>query len=131
MNISASFAEYMEDILLGTVGTDIEVGGVPQDAPEACWWVIPQGGGPEQVNQTGEMLKNYVLNVYYRDTNQESVYNSLQLLEETVNSGNCTQLDGFDTISMQATSFATDEDIDSEERTVGLVQVTIKVYSDN
>lgn len=129
MNIAESFATYMQDsLLLGTLGDTIRIGGIAQDAPTTCWWVVLSGGTPQPANSTGELKKNYVLDVYYRAMDQKTVYDALSSLEETVNSGNCTQLSDFDTIDIRATLFATDQDIDNEERTVGLLQVTITTY---
>jgi hypothetical protein len=46
-----------------------------------------------------------------------------------VNKNACTQLTNFDTIDMEATLLNTDQDIANEDRTVGLVQVTVTVYN--
>lgn len=128
MNIATSFADYMEDLALGVIGTSIFLGSVPQNAPSSAWWVVASGGTVEKKNDTGEVMKNYIINVYYRDLVAENVYNYLHNLEVEVNSGNCTQLEGFDTIDMSALAFPTDQDIDSTDRTVGLLQVTIRTY---
>jgi hypothetical protein len=130
MNIAEAFANYMQDRAIGVFGTDIFIGAVPQDAPANAWWLVSAGGSPEQTNDTGEMLKNYIVSVYYRSLDASGVYNQMQELEELVNADDCTQLDGFDTIAMTATAFPADQDIDSEERTIGLVQITIRVYSE-
>lgn len=130
MNIAEAFVEYMVSLGLGVAGTDIHIGGIPQDADTDGWWVVLNGGAPDSVNETGEMMKNYILNVYYRNIDQQEVYDQMQVLEEAVNSPTCIELTDFDTISVMANSFPVDQDIDSQERTVGLVQVTIKVYSE-
>lgn len=128
MNIAKSFVEYMEDQLLGTFGDDIFIGVAPQGAPDKCYWINTSGGAPQSRNQTGEVIKNYVLDVFYRNTDAEDVYDTIQALEILLNNGNCTQLSGFDTIEIQATLFPTDQDIDNQERTVGLIQVGVKTY---
>ena len=128
MNIAKSFVEYMEAQALGTFGTDIYIGVIPQGAPDKCYWLTTSGGTPQSRNQTGEVIKNYVIDVFYRNTDAEDVYDTIQALEVLLNTGNCTQLTGFDTIEMQATLFPTDQDIDNQERTVGLIQVTVKTY---
>lgn len=130
MNITRSLALYLESLGFATLGTDMFIGGVAQDAPSASWWLTAAGGSPQSKNNTGELIKKYSVNVYFRDLDASNVYDTLQELEQTVNADNCTQLDGFDTIGIEATSFPTDQDIDNVDRTVGLVQITIEVYSE-
>lgn len=129
MNIAESFARYMEDSLsLGTYGIDIKVGGVGLGDPSSCWWVVLAGGTPGTVNDTGELQKRYTLEVYYRNMDQKIVYDQMNTLETEINKGHCTQLTDFDTIDMKATLFPSDQDIDNQERTVGLLQVIITTY---
>jgi hypothetical protein len=104
------------------------VGSAPLNVADTIWWVIAAGGNPIQRNQTGERFKNYTLDVYYRSTDAEAVYNTLQDFEQFINTASCDQLAGFDTIEMQATLFPTDQDLDADDRTVGLVQITITTY---
>lgn len=128
MNIVQSFVEYMEDLGLGTFSTDIFIGGAPLDAEDPIWWVLSAGGSSVSKNNTGERFKKYNLEVYYRDASAEDVYNLLQTLEEDINGKHCTQLTGYETVEMEAVLFPTDKDIDNEERTVGMLQVSITVY---
>lgn len=136
MTILKSFAQYMQDTLsCGTVGQDIFLNSVPKDAadkaPDKAWWLKSSGGAPIVKNHTGEKQKNYIVYVYYRNTDSEDVDEILQAFEESINSKNCTQLPGYTTIEMSATGFQNDLDIDNEERTVGLVEVTITTYQQN
>ena len=128
MNIVKSFVDYMVSEGLGIFGTNIFIGTVPQDAPDLCYWLTGSGGSPTSRNDTGEVTKNYTIDLFYRNTDAEDVYEILQALEITLNKANCTQLTGFDTIEMQATLFPSDQDIDNEDRTVGLIQITVKTY---
>lgn len=128
MNIARAFVEYMESLSLGTFGTDIFIGSAPLNAQDNIWWVLTSGGSSISTNQTGEKQKNYILSVYYRSLDAEDVYDTIHDFEETINSDHCTQLQGFDTIDMQVTVFPSDQDIDNEDRTVGLLQVTITTY---
>ena len=118
----------MEDEGFGTFGTDIFIGVAPQNAPDPCYWLTTSGGSPESRNDTGEVIKIYTINLYYRNTDAEDVYNKMQELEVEFNKANCTQLNGFDTIQLSATLFPTDQDIDNEERTVGIIEITVKTY---
>lgn len=128
MNIAKSFIEYMEIESLGTFGTDLYIGAAPLDAPDRIWWVVSAGGTPIGKNHTGEKVKNYILSIYYRNNDAEDVYNTIESFEALLNAGNCTQLNGYDTIEIEATSFAADQDLDNEDRTIGLIQATITVY---
>lgn len=128
MNIAKAFVEYMEDLGLGAFGTDIFIGAAPLDGPDPCWWILTAGGASEPQADTGERLKSYTLSIFYRNTDQEDVYDQIQEFEEEINSKHCTQLDGYETVDMTATSFPTDQDIDNEERTVALIQVALRVY---
>lgn len=119
----------MESKGLGTFGTDIFTPLAPLDIPNRAWTVSGGGGGNIQKNQTGEKVKNYLLSIYYRNSDAQDVDETLQAFEELINSKGCEELTGFDTIELEATSFPSDQDLDNEERTVGLVQVTITVYS--
>jgi hypothetical protein len=128
MTITQAFVAYMESLALGTLGETIFIGAAPLDAPDAIFWIINSGGAPLGTNQTGEKRKQYILSVYYRSRSAEGVDEILQSLEETINIGQCTQLQDFDTIDIEASSFASDQDLDNEDRTVGLLQITITTY---
>lgn len=129
MTIKRSFIEYMEDVLnLGVFGTDIFADIAPLDGPTNLWWVTSSGGSALQKNHTGEKIKQYQLNVFYRSNDAQEVDETLHDFEVAINTSNCDQLTDFDTIELEAFVFPSDQDIDSEERTVGLVQVTVRSY---
>lgn len=128
MNIARSFVTHMESLALGTFGTNIFIGGVPENAPSTCWWVITAGGASAPKNNTGERIKAYTVNVFYRNMDAEVVYEQMQALEEEINSKNCTQLTGYDTVDMTAIAFPADQDLDIEDRTVALLQVGLTTY---
>jgi hypothetical protein len=128
MNIARSFVTLMESLSFGTFGTDIYIGSAPQDAPDPCWWVVSSGGSPQTKNSTPELQKSYLLNVFYRNTDAENVHETIQAFEVEMNKQTCRTLSGFDTIEVEAISFPTDQDLDNEDRTVGLTQVAIRTY---
>lgn len=129
MNIVKAFIDYMATLGFGTFGTDLFIGGAPQDAPDACWWAVANGGSPISKSVTGQKMKNYIINVFYRDTDQEIVMNRLEQFETLMNSGNCDEIAGYDKVEISANVFPTDQDLEAQDRTLGLVQVTITVYS--
>lgn len=129
MNIVRSFANFLENRGYGTFGDDIFIGGAPLEA-DMCWWIVSGGGSSSIKNQTGERVKNYLISVFYRNIDAEDVYESLQELEEDLNSKECLELEDYETVEVEAISFPADQDLDSEDRTVGLLQVNLRVYQD-
>lgn len=130
MNIVESFSTYIEGLSGATLGTNLFIGGVPLSAPSSCYWIIGTGGSINLDLKTGEKIKTYTIQIYYRNTDAEAVYDNLQSLEELINSDNCTTLSGYDTIDMTAVSFPVDRDIDDEDRTVGLLETNITIYKE-
>lgn len=128
MNIARSFVQYLEDNGWATFGDDIFIGGVPQEAPDTCWWVVLSGGTSENKYITGENVKNYRLNLYYRSRDTQAVYEELSDLEVELNNS-CPQLDDYTVISISTLVYPTDLDLDVEDRTVGMLEVNIQVYS--
>lgn len=127
--INKDFAQWMEDNSFGTRGTDIFIGAVPKEiAGKRAFWIVSGGGTPVIRANTGEKGKAYLITVFLRDIDSESVDETLQLLEETINSKNCKSLNNYETIEMEASGFASDQDLDQEDRTIGSVEVTLTVY---
>jgi hypothetical protein len=132
MNISESFAEYLVSLGIGTLGQNIFIGNAPSSnmVIDSIWWIVSSGGNPIQINSTGESLKSYTINVFYRDRDYKTVYDELNTLEESINCDNCTALNDYDTISIEANSFPIDNDLDNEDRKVGLLQVNLTTYKE-
>lgn len=131
MTIRKAFIHWMESQSLGTFGVDIFAGQAPLKTPDRCFWVMSAGGGSILKASTGEMMKNYTLSVYYRNTDAEDVDEVMQGLEELLNSKLCKELPPYNSVEFEATVFPADQDLDNEERTIGLLQVTLTIYSDN
>lgn len=133
MNIAKSFATYLQDSLsIGTIGQTIFVGFAPSSnkVADAIYWVTASGGDTERRLYTGERMKSYLVEIRYRNRDYETVYENLHTIEEDLNEGNCTQLSGFETVQIDATTFPIDEDLDSEDRKVGLLAATITTYKE-
>lgn len=128
MNILEAFKDWLEDEDYGTFGTDLYIGGVPLEAPDDVYWITSNGGSNIQKLNTGEKLKNYIINIYFRSSNQENIYDKLQEIEEALNTKECIELEGYTVIEVEATSFPVDQDIDNEDRSIGLIQATITAY---
>lgn len=128
MTVAKALAQWMETNGFGVVGTNLYIGAVPQKAPKASWWILGAGGTPVIRPETGEKGKAYIFNVFYRNTDSEDVDERLQALEEKANSKMCPELPPYDCLSVEATGFQSDNDLDAEDRTVGTVQLTITIY---
>lgn len=132
MTLAKSFVEYLEDLNFGIFEQDIFIGLAPSSnkVPDAIFWVVASGGNTTQKMASGEVMKEYILNVYYRDINYENVYSTLEDLEQQISCTGCLELEGVDLISISANNLMIDEDLDSEYRKVGLLQITLMVYAD-
>lgn len=128
MTVLKAFTEWMENNGFGVRGTNLYVGAVPKKAPKASWWVVGGGGSPTLRSDTGEKMKAYVFSVFYRNIDAEDVDEKLQALEEKLNNKDCKELNGYETIDVEATGFASDNDLDGEDRVIGTVEATVTVY---
>ncbi len=132
MNIAESFAEYLEDIGVATLGQDLFIGEAPSSnkVGDSIYWLKSSGGEKSLRATTGEAIKAYQIDVYYRSNSYQAVYDSLHELEETLNCAGCVQIGSFDTIEVEAFTFPIDSDLDNEERKVGLLQANLTIYKE-
>lgn len=132
MNLVDAFAAYLVSLGIGTLGQDIFIGGAPSSdvANDNIWWIVSNGGGPIKKNSTGESMKQYQVEIHARNRDYKTILDNLYQLEERVNCDSCTQLDGIDTIDMIATVFPVDNDLDSEDRKTGMLQVNLTTYKE-
>lgn len=131
-DIAQSFANYLQGLGIATLGQDLWIGEAPNsnEVPDNIWWILAFGGSPIRKNGTGEATKQYQIQVFARNTNPRVIASAMSQLEEDLNCDGCSQLDGFDTIDIEATVFPIDQDIDSEDRKVGLLQATLTTYKE-
>lgn len=131
MNIVEAFANWLQSNNFGTFTTEprtLFIGGVPEDGPDEAYWLLSGGGANVGKNTTGEKQKNYIISVFYRNTDGKEVYDKLQAIEELINSKECFDLTDHTVIEAEATVFPTDQDLDIDDRTVGMLQTTITAY---
>jgi hypothetical protein len=128
--VSEAFIEFLQNKGIATFGTDLFLNQVPSSlaTQDSLYWIITSGGGPIQTLRTGEKVKQYYISVYYRSRSNKDVEHKLFELEELLNCTECVQLTGFDVIYISAEQFPSDTDLDDEERRVGFLQATIRVY---
>jgi len=132
MSLVSAFATYLQTVTGTTLGQTLFIGEAPSSkkVADAIWWIVETGGGVLQKNATGEATKSYQFNVFFRSRDYEAIKDGLYALEEDLNCDNCSQISGYDTIDIEATTFPIDNDLDSEDRKVGLLQVTITTYKE-
>lgn len=128
MNIVEALGDYIENEGFATFDVDMFIGGASLDMPDDCIWLLSGGGNVTDKNISSGKFKTYVMPIFVRGTVQKDVYDKAQALEELINDYECTDLDGYDTIELEATSFPIDEDLDGENRVVGVVEVTATIY---
>lgn len=130
MTISQSFVRMLEQKGYGVFGQNIFLYRVPNSlkTQTELFWIIPSGGQPVSTNPTGELVKAYQFLLYYRSNSAKKVDEVLSLVEEELNCSGCVQLDGFELVRMATTQFPADQDLDSENRMVGMLQVQLEIY---
>lgn len=132
MNIVEAFAGWMEDESIATLGQDMFISRARTSTtvPDAIYWLTAAGGSSGDRNVNGGRQTTSTVNVFYRNTNPKTVYDNLATLADLVNGAECPSLSGFDVVQVETTGPYTDEDLDDENRTVGLLVVTITIYKE-
>jgi len=133
MTILDSFANYMVDTIDElTLGQNLFLGEVPNSkkVEDKVWWIVDSGGGILTKTFTGSSIKQYTMNVYYRGRDYKTVKDGMYAFEEAVSCSGCVQLEGFQTVELEVISFPVDQDLDSEDRKIGLLQINIKTYKE-
>lgn len=132
MNLAEAFATHLATLTGTTLGQTLFIGEAPSSnkVADAIWWIVENGGGVLRKNSTGEAQKNYQINVFYRDRDYKAVKDAMYALEEDLNCDGCSQLSGYDTIDIEAITFPIDNDLDNEDRKIGLLQANITIYKE-
>lgn len=132
MNIAESLATWLEGQSIATIGSDMFIGQAPSSnkVPDSIYWLEASGGDSLRKLKTNGKMKSYLVEIRYRNRNYQSVYDRMHTLEELLNSGVCTQLTGFETVEIEAATFPIDDDLDSEDRKVGMLQATITTFKE-
>lgn len=130
MTISRAFVQFLENQGYGIFGQNIYLYRVPNSfkAETEVLWIIPSGGNIIGRNRTGEQIKAYQFLVYYRSISTKKIDEALSELEKTLNCSQCVELPGFELVQVNTTQFPVDQDLDSENRMVGLLRVQLEIY---
>lgn len=127
MNLVEAFRDWLDDQSVATSGQDLFISRAPTgaDVPDSLWWLTASGGNREP-NVNGGRRQNSTVSVYYRSTDPQQVYNKLEELDTLLDT--CLDLDGYQVVSYDTTGPFTDQDLDNENRLVGLLEVRLVVY---
>lgn len=128
--LSQSFVKFLTNKGYGIPGQNIYLFRVPNSKKTETdiLWLIPSGGSPIRRNRTGEMIKSYQILIYYRSNSAKKVDEVLNDLETTLNCSQCVNLEGFELVDIRVTQLPVDQDLDSENRMVGSINVQLQVY---
>lgn len=127
MNIVEAFANWLGTESVATLGQDLFISRSPKQ-PNSLYWLIAAGGASGNRNVNEGVLQTHNISVYFRDNDGQVVYDNLHDLEEMVLTTGCLTLEGYEVISISTDGPFTDNDLDNESRTVGLLQITIETY---
>jgi hypothetical protein len=132
MNVVRAFAEYLQGTGVATLGQDLFISRAPSSnkVPDRIFWLKAAGGPPPKKSVSGSSTKPYVIEIYHRDVNTEGVHEVLQELGDDLSCAGCVTLQDYNVTEVQASGPWTDQDLDNEERTVGLLQVTITIHKE-
>lgn len=130
MTIGQSFIKFLESQGCGVFGQDLFLIRVPNSLKTKTniFWVTPSGGNPVQRNKTKELIKSYSFIIHFRSQSAREVDERLFALEKVLNCMSCVNLEEFNLVSIKATQFGADQDLDSEDRMIGTISVQIEVY---
>lgn len=130
MTISESFVKLLEDKGYGVFGQNIFLYRVPNSlkTPTELFYIIPSGGSVVQRYASGAKNKMYQFLVYFRSNSAQRVDKVLSEMESELNCAGCIELEGYELVSLETSLFPADQDADSENRMVGMIQVQLEVY---
>lgn len=138
MNVVRAFAEYLQGAGVATLGQNLFISRVPSSKklreenidPNRIFWLKAGGGSPVSKSVNGSSTKNHVIEIYLRDLEGNAVNETLQELGDDLSCAGCVTLEGYDVVEVDTNGPWSDQDLDDEERTVGLLQVTITIHKE-
>lgn len=121
-----SFIKWMEDTFSLTFAQDLYTGEAPSslDNENPVTWVVMNGGGNEMKFLTGETHEIWGFDIRHRNVSFEDAQSFAHELVRKLNCSSCVEFDGYDIIELVANSTPVDNDRDSEDRKVVLIQAS-------
>ena len=130
MTISESFVKMLENKGYGVFGQNIFLYRVPNSlkTPTELFYIIPSGGNAVEIYPSGARVKSYQFLVYFRSNSAKRVDKVLNEMEKDLSCSGCVQFEGYEMVGINTSLYPADQDADSENRMVGMIQVQIEVY---
>lgn len=128
MTLKKALKTWMIALGVSTSGR-IKLTRVPsgRNAANDQWWLKSEGGLTTHL-ATGEAHSTHNIGFYYRNEDPQAVDQAMETLAESINTVGCLNLSayGHDVVRLPVTSSPeTDQDLDSEERTIGYLQMQV------
>ena len=132
MNLVETFASYLESFLGIHLKQDLFIGQAPSTnkVPDSIWWIVARGGDKTSSLITGESIKSYLIEIYFRSRDYKLVYDNMYLLEKELNCLGCVTLECFSVLNIEASVLGIDNDLDAEDRKLAVLQANVTVYED-
>lgn len=135
MTLLKAFAEYLESKGVATLGQDLFTSRAPSSAalrsadqdPNSVFWIKAAAGVPPERTVDGVTRPTRGIEVYYRNLSADAVDEALETLSDTLSDARSVNLPGYAVLDIEVEGPWSDQDLDDEERTVGLLQVTITI----
>lgn len=128
VTVSESFIDWLEVEGYGAFGNNIFLNRKPLNSVSDSFVVTTAGGQVVRRLITGEVVKQYLIQVQYRSVSNKDVDRTLFALEERLNARDCFELDGFNVDYVSTFQFASSQDIDNEELQTGMLTVNVQLY---
>lgn len=125
MSVAEAYRDWMETNGIATSGQDLYLSKAPIGS--TAYWITASGGSTGERYPNGGGTVNTAISVYYRDPDPKKVYDNLEALRDETECAGCLDLEGYTVISIYTTGPFADQDLDSEDRTVGLLEVTLQL----
>lgn len=132
MNLVESFAKWLSQEAELTLGQELFKSRAPSgiNAQDGIYWLVGSGGDPETKNINSGYLQTQRIDLFSRDQDPQIVYDNLESLQNLILSAGCMELCDFEVISVSIAGPFVDQDLDNEERQVGLIQISITTYKE-
>lgn len=133
MTLVTAFADYLQSIGVATRGEDLFTSRAPSSKAldiaghnaNRIFWVKSAPGAPPERSVNGPQRQFHGIDLYHRDLSADAVDETLQMLSDKLSCPGCVHIPGFDVLEIEVEGPWSDQDLDNEERTVGLLQLTI------
>lgn len=130
MNVVRSFADYLVGIDVATLGQDLFISRAPSSnkVGDRIFWLKSGGGTTLSRAVNGSVMQQYIIEIYHRDVNTEGVHETLQGLGDDLSVPGFVTLEDYDLVKLAIDGPWIDQDLDKEERDVGLLRATLTVH---